>query len=40
VFAGNRASEIVDNLRSMFRKESSARRPLDINDLITDPGVV
>ena len=35
-FAGNRASEIVDNLRSMFRKESSARRPLDINDLITD----
>jgi signal transduction histidine kinase len=36
VFAGNRASEIVDNLRSMFRKESSARRPLDINDLITD----
>jgi signal transduction histidine kinase len=28
VFAGNRASEIVDNLRSMFRKESSARRPL------------
>jgi signal transduction histidine kinase len=36
VFAGNRASEIVDNLRSMFRKESSARRPLDITDLITD----
>ena len=36
VVAGNRASEIVDNLRSMFRKESSARRPLDINDLITD----
>jgi signal transduction histidine kinase len=35
-FAGNRASEIVDNLRSMFRKESGARRPLDINGLITN----
>jgi signal transduction histidine kinase len=32
--AGNRASEIVDNLRSMFRKESSGRRPLDINALL------
>ena len=36
MFAGNRASEIVDNLRSMFRKESSGRRPLDINDLIAN----
>ena len=35
-FAGNRASEIVDNLRAMFRKESSARRPLDINTLLAN----
>ena len=34
MFAGNRASEIVDNLRAMFRKESSGRRPLDINTLL------
>ena len=36
MFAGNRASEIVDNLRAMFRKESSARRPLDINNLLAN----
>ena len=36
MFAGNRASEIVDNLRAMFRKESSARRPLDINTLLAN----
>ena len=36
MFAGNRASEIVDNLRAMFRKESSARRPIDINNLLAN----
>ena len=36
MFAGNRASEIVDDLRSMFRKESSGRRPLDINTLLAN----
>ena len=36
MFAGNRASEIVDNLRSMFRKESSGRRPLDVNTLLAN----
>jgi signal transduction histidine kinase len=36
IFAGDRASEIVDNLRAMFRKESGARRPLDINNLIAN----
>ena len=34
--AGNRAVEIVDDLRSMFRKESSGRRPLDINTLLAN----
>ena len=32
--AGDRASQVVENLRSMFRKESSERRPLDVNSLI------
>ena len=32
--AGNRAAQIVDNLRSMFRKETDARRPLNVNNLI------
>jgi signal transduction histidine kinase len=32
--AGDRAAQIVDNLRSMFRKESSARQPLNANTLI------
>jgi len=32
--AGDRASQVVENLRSMFRKESSERRPLDVNNLI------
>ena len=36
VFAGNRASEIVDDLRTMFRKESSGRRPLEINTLLAN----
>ena len=36
MFAGNRASEIVDRLRAMFRKESSARTPLDINTLLAN----
>ena len=36
MFAGNRASEIVDDLRSMFRKESSGRRQLDINTLLAN----
>jgi signal transduction histidine kinase len=36
IFAGNRAGEIVDNLRSMFRKESSGHRPLDINNLLAN----
>ena len=36
MFAGNRASEIVDDLRSMFRKESSGRRPLDVNNLLAN----
>ena len=33
-FAGQRAGEIVENLRSMFRKETNGRRPLDINRLV------
>jgi signal transduction histidine kinase len=36
MFAGNRASEIVDDLRLMFRKESSGRRPLEINTLLAN----
>jgi signal transduction histidine kinase len=32
--AGDRAAQIVENLRSMFRKESSAQRPLNVNLLI------
>jgi signal transduction histidine kinase len=34
VDAGNRASQIIENLRSMFRKETSAQRPVDVNALI------
>jgi signal transduction histidine kinase len=34
IVAGGRASQIVENLRSMFRKESGARRPLDINAMV------
>lgn len=34
--SGERASQIIENLRSMFRKEASAQRPLDINRLIED----
>lgn len=33
-FAGQRAGEIVENLRSMFRKETNRRQPLDINKLV------
>lgn len=33
-FAGERAGDIVENLRSMFRKETNGRRPLDINKLV------
>ena len=36
IFAGNRAGQIVDNLRSMFRKESSGRRQLDVNTLLAN----
>jgi signal transduction histidine kinase len=32
--AGDRAAQIVENLRSMFRKESSAQRPINVNILI------
>jgi signal transduction histidine kinase len=32
--AGDRAGQIVENLRSMFRKEPNARRTLDVNILI------
>jgi signal transduction histidine kinase len=32
--AGDRASQIVENLRSMFRKENEARKPVDINDVV------
>jgi signal transduction histidine kinase/ABC-type uncharacterized transport system substrate-binding protein len=32
--AGNRASQIIENLRSMFRKEAGAQRPVNINALI------
>jgi signal transduction histidine kinase len=34
VDAGNRASQIIENLRSMFRKETNAQRPVDVNVLI------
>ena len=34
--AGARASQIIENLRSMFRKEASAREPLNVNTLIED----
>ncbi|HET7803913.1 MAG TPA: sensor histidine kinase [Pseudolabrys sp.] len=34
IVAGERASQIVENLRSMFRKESGAREPLDINAMV------
>jgi signal transduction histidine kinase len=34
--AGVRASQIIENLRSIFRKESGAQRPLNINELIED----
>ena len=34
IVAGERASQIVENLRSMFRKEGSARKPLDINAMV------
>ena len=34
--SGERASQIIENLRSMFRKEASAQGPLDINRLIED----
>ena len=34
MLAGKRASEIVDDLRTMFRKESTGRKPLDINTLL------
>jgi signal transduction histidine kinase len=32
--AGERASQIVENLRSMFRKENEIRRPVNINAVI------
>jgi signal transduction histidine kinase len=32
--AGDRAAQIVENLRSMFRKEPNAQRPLNVNILI------
>jgi signal transduction histidine kinase len=32
--AGSRAAQIVDNLRSMFRKETDERRSLNVNNLI------
>ena len=32
--AGGRAAQIVDNLRSMFRKETDERRSLNVNNLI------
>jgi C4-dicarboxylate-specific signal transduction histidine kinase len=34
--AGDRASQIVENLRSMFRKESEVRRPVNLNAVIRD----
>lgn len=34
--SGERASQIIENLRSMFRKEASAHGPLNINRLIED----
>jgi signal transduction histidine kinase len=34
VLAGERASQIIENLRSIFRKESGARKPLDINAMV------
>lgn len=34
VVAGNRASQIVENLRSMFRKDPGQRRPLKVNDIL------
>jgi signal transduction histidine kinase len=32
--ASDRAAQIVENLRSMFRKESNAKRPLNVNILL------
>jgi signal transduction histidine kinase len=36
ISSGNRANEIVNDLRTMFRKESSGRKPLDINILLAN----
>jgi len=33
---GKRAGEVVRRLRTMMRKESSDRRPLDLNDVVSD----
>jgi signal transduction histidine kinase len=32
--AGDRAAQIIENLRAMFRKETNAHRPLNVNNLI------
>jgi signal transduction histidine kinase len=34
IVAGERADRIVENLRSMFRKENGTRKPLDINAMV------
>jgi signal transduction histidine kinase len=34
IVAGERASQIIENLRSMFRKENGARKPFDINAMV------
>ncbi|MFY9685046.1 MAG: HAMP domain-containing sensor histidine kinase, partial [Pseudolabrys sp.] len=34
IVAGDRASQIVENLRSVFRKQSGARKSLDINAMV------
>jgi signal transduction histidine kinase len=34
IVAGDRASQIVENLRSMFRKENGVRKSLDINAMM------
>jgi signal transduction histidine kinase/ABC-type uncharacterized transport system substrate-binding protein len=32
---GNRAAEVIDSVRAMFKKEQTDRTPLNLNDLIT-----
>jgi signal transduction histidine kinase len=36
VDAGNRADNVINSIRAIFRRERGGRRPLDLNDLVRD----